>query len=115
MNLGSTASLLLWVFGPLITTLSFLSKSLELITFLARLSVMFTPPRRHPAASSSAPVTLAPLASEASMLQSRTLFGSKALWPSAAQTAIAMAVGEGEEFLSPPPIGTLEVVCTLPE
>ena len=45
---------------------------------------MFTPPRRHPAASSSAPVTLAPLARDASTLQSSTFFGSKAFCPRAA-------------------------------
>src|SRR5271169_5799137 len=115
MNWGSTASLLLLVLGTLINTLSFLSNSLELTTFLARLSVMFTPPRTQPAASSSAPVTLAPLASEASTLQSSTFFGSNAFWPRAAKTAIAIAVEDADDVLSPTPIGTLDVVRTLPE
>ena len=71
---------------------------------------MLTPPSRQAAASSRAPVTLAPLASEASTLQSSTFFGSNAFWPSAAETASAMAVEDADEVFSPTPMGTLEVV-----
>ena len=91
------------------------SKSFDRSIFLPRLSARLMPPSRQEAQSSMAPVTEAPLASEASTLQVMIFCGSNALCPSAAKTPSAVAEEDDDEVLSPTPTGRTDLVCTVPE